>query len=30
VDDRMLILLDIETLIDSADLGQPLPEQAAA
>lgn len=30
VDDRMLILLDIETLIDSADFGQPLPEQVAA
>ena len=27
---RMLILLDIETLIDSADFGQPLPEQVAA
>lgn len=30
VEDRMLILLDIETLIDSADFDQPVQEQAAA
>ncbi|MGE8225243.1 MAG: chemotaxis protein CheW [Stenotrophomonas sp.] len=29
-DDRMLILLDIETLLDTADLGQPSVAEAAA
>ncbi len=29
-DDRMLILLDIETLLDTADLGQPVSEEALA
>lgn len=29
-DDRMLILLDIETLLDTADLGQPVAEEALA
>ncbi|KGT83185.1 chemotaxis protein, partial [Xanthomonas vasicola] len=28
-DDRMLILLDIETLLDSTELGQQLVEEAA-